>query len=649
MAINFSNGGILIQHPSELPDVAFRNLFMDFETSSGHPQINSLNPWDKAHCKIIGAAITGDHYKHVLFVPLNILLQKPQWLFGLLNNANCWINHHVKYDNHVLYNAAYPEGSIACKYEGETIDTIVLAKIIDIDRTYKGGYGLDVLSKHWLNEDISSYYKALYPYLYSKGGKQVNQDYGRIPIDILAEYSCAQVQANRKLYFFELDYIPEECTELARTEVKVTTVLTNIERRGLLIDPVEVAEKSLICKMRMQLIGERLKNLLGYEINPKSSDQVCDVLINRFGLPVVSWTNPEALESETNNPSFDKQAMELYTNLPEARPYREIIELIKEYRTTYTHDSIYYEPWQHKHINNVLHPEYNQCVRSGRMSCKEPNAQNLDKIAKECIKPRPGYSLLSKDNSQVEYRLIVDYTGDERGIAAFNANPWTDYHDWVAALCAIHRKPAKTVNFMLGFGGGKKKTTDMLAGLPEVAAESTDRRVIQQRAEQIFYAYHRNLPNLKRTSSEAGIVAKRRGFVFNKHKRRLHLPATRAHIAFNRIIQSEAADIMKDQAVDLYEYSLDKDCYLNALVHDEALSEVPIGCEQDFCNDMVPLMERTRHKYSVPIKVSCCYSKENWRKCDTKDYPESRLWPSTEQHRPAEETMPAPEMVYAEA
>ena len=75
-----------------------------------------------------------------------------------------------------------------------------------------------------------------------------------------------------------------------------------------------------------------------------------------------------------------------------------------------------------------MHPDYNQTVRTGRMSCRRPNAQQLSKEAKELILPFDNQHFVSFDESQVEFRLIVHYIQDSKAIEAFNENPDTDFH-----------------------------------------------------------------------------------------------------------------------------------------------------------------------------------------------------------------------------
>jgi hypothetical protein len=57
--IEYSNGARLVEAISELPqfsDEDLRELFADFETTSGDDKKDSLNPWH--NCAVAGIAVT---------------------------------------------------------------------------------------------------------------------------------------------------------------------------------------------------------------------------------------------------------------------------------------------------------------------------------------------------------------------------------------------------------------------------------------------------------------------------------------------------------------------------------------------------------------------------------------------------------------
>lgn len=625
--IEFANGGRLVQSVEELPALAGKRLYMDLETSSGSEKLTSLNPWH--NCAIAGVCITVDDEPGAWYVPTislnahdNLPMASVQaWLKDVVAHADTWTNHNVKYDANVLKNHfdIDPPHTLAC--------TLVRAKILDSDRMFRGGYGLDALSKSWLSEDISAYEARLQPYLHK------NKDYGRIPADVIGEYGCQDAITVRRLDSYEQSNLPEECQRIWDVETRMTRLLYEIEQRGLTISPLNVLREQHATLKRLLAIETRLEQLTGRLFRPHVNTDCYDVLCNQFGLPVLVLTNEDD-ETAVHNPSFSKNALAQYL----AHPFAplEVVQLILEYRKLNTYSTLFLNTFKQLHIEGVLHSSYNQCVRTGRLSCKEPNSQQFDVRAKRLILPRVGRGLISMDYSQIEFRLICHYIRDEAAIAAYRENPDTDFHQWVANLCEMARKPAKNVNFMMGYGGGKKKCVTMLSAnaevvgalrelieqkaiageLPREQAQQMFEQACKARAERVYNGYHERLPGIKRTAKEAEQVCKQRGYVRNLFGRRRYLPADKAWLAFNNLNQSSAADIMKERMVALAESDLARELDVHALanVHDELLLDVPLDLETDIeaQRRLVEFMEQAPIPLRVPIRCTIGFSKVNW-------------------------------------
>lgn len=609
--IEFDNGGILIEEGDDLPNlIGARDLFMDFETSSCDPKIKSLNPWKVDNCHVAGLAITVDDCKRSWYVPRWLL--NLDWLADVMDASECWSNHNVKYDVHVAYN------DLGLEYTGRLYDTLTQAKIIDSDQGHKGGYSLELLTLIWLGRDVSQYRRNMRPWLEDID----NNDYGLVPDDIIGEYACQDVNDARDLKRFCIERIPEQCQEVSQTEQRLTPFLVNVERRGLCINPNDVRRAMIHDMHRMVEIEAELEQLVGRSFNPTSNEDCYDVICNQYGLPVLAWTDAydDNGKKIRGNPSFNKNAIKDYANRVDAPS--DVMNLMLEYRKASTHVSLFYNSWLDLHVNGVLHPTYNQMVRSGRMSCSKPNAQQFDKIAKHLIIPRPGYSFINIDYSQIEYRLIVHYINNPTAINAWRTNPRMDYHNWIGErsreLIDFHipRRPAKTVNFLFGFGGGKKRGIAFLATLKDLMDANMTPLEMERKATQLYYFYHKNLPELKPTTQRCTDVVKARGYIFNMHGRHSHLPYDRAHVGFSRLVQGDAADIMKERILECEDdFTRAHDCHTVAIVHDCGLFECP--------TEYVPIMEpyllnklETMTKpYRVPILAEAEHSDVSWGAC----------------------------------
>jgi len=617
--IEFDNGGRMVECVEELPDLrGSHKLYLDLETTSGDPRKNSLNPW--FDCDILGIAVTCDDLPMSWYVPLRhqhganlALLNVTKWLEDTVSTCRAWVNHNVKYDAHVLKNRTGIDPPEVL------VDTVTQGKIIDSDRIMRGGYSLAALSKGWLHEDIRKYEEALKPYLVK------NKDYGAIPADICAEYACQDVVTGRRLFKYENERCPEQCRQVWRTEVALTRVLYDMEQHGMRVEPQELKITELGILRKLMEIDAELAELAGRSFRPHVNEDCFDVLCNQFGLPVVAWT-------DDGNPSFDKAAMAQYAVHPKAP--KDVVRLVMSYRQLNTLNNFFVTKYQKCSVNGRLHPFYNQAIRTGRMSCKEPNAQQLNAAAKRLIHPSPGCSFITADYSQIEFRVIVHYIQDAEAIAAYAENPDTDFHAWVADLCGMKRKPAKTMNFMMGYGGGKKTTVakismdetvvgDLQEKIEALIAESKVTReeekevfehLCRQRAEKVYASYHSALPGLKRTARRVSRRVQDRGFVFNAYGRHRHLPAAAAHRGFNTICQSTAADLMKERTVALARACQGTPIKLTASVHDETVLEAPTEIAEDprVVRDIVNILESPEVELRVPVRCDVGVSDVDW-------------------------------------
>lgn len=630
--LTFPNGGRLVTSADELPDVPARieRLYADFETTSCDDRLDSLNPWH--HCWAAGVAVTWDDVPGAWYIPVRHrrgqLIPREvfrEWWYRVLMVTEVWVNHHVKYDAHVSCRDLgwVPSCKLSC--------TVVRSKIFDSDRAFRGGYGLDALALGLLGEDIRPFEQRLKSLLGD------SKDYGSVAAEDMAEYACQDSMTTRRLDKYLIERTPAECQPVVDLEESLTPVLLAMERTGMVVDPQELKIAEYESLLKMNHLHGALHARLGRHVNPTSPEDCFDVLCNQFGLPVLGWTDEDEEGNPAGNPSFDKYAMAAYAVHPEA-PH-DVVDMISEYRQLSTFKSLFLGPYQELvSEDGCLHPAYNQMLRTGRMGCVDPNAQQLNKLAKALIKARQGMSILHYDQSQIEFRVIVHYINDQRCIEAYRDNPDTDFHDWVAEMTGMKRKPAKTMNFRMAFGGGKKRivksmaaNTDVVGGiighvdqlvaegrLAEGQRQAMFEELCRQRGEAVYSSYHSALPTLKPTARRASAVCAERGYVYNLYGRRRHLPTGHSHKAFNTLCQGCAADIQKDRTVAVSKLIEGTGIEMFANVHDANAFYGPT----EVINDprtragIAYLLERPTRSLRVPLRVSCGWSDANWREAD---------------------------------
>lgn len=615
----------VVQSPEELPDLTGgKELWMDVET-------NGLYPWSAQHGhRMCGIAATVDDANEAWYVPFrhrdgrwNIPLSAATaWMQRGLPKRATWANANVKFDaRHMLHDGYVHEGAMH--------DTTVAAKLHDSDRFT---YHLKDIGKDWLGREaderdkIREYLDGLKKAWQRSARKVADRgrepDYSDIPADLLGEYACQDVFLNRDVQRHCDKNRPADVEPVWRLETKLTPVLFDMEREGMRVDRMQLRLAEARCLRRLIEIQERLEHLIGREY-VDSAQSNHDVICNQLGLPVLARqgesqeltfdgfdpADGEREDGEPESPSFDKHALARYAVHPDvlgSERAKETIELIIENRRENHFLTLFIRVFnEHMDGGGVLHPDYNQVVRTGRTSCRKPNAQQMSKRAKQLIVPPEGMRILSADASQIEFRIIVHYIQDKAAIAAYLADPRTDFHQWVADQIGIERKPAKNVNFATGYGAGRRKVTSMVAANPvimervgkrvnemiadgqlrEHERDQAYRRMCRIIAERIYEDYHARFPGIRTLTRIAEGRCRQRGWVMTAFGRRRHLGPRAAHRAFNAAVQGTAMDYIKTRMVALAprynDWARDVGLRPSQCVHDELTWHVPAGVAAD--------------------------------------------------------------------
>ena len=634
--IHYPNNGNLVQSLSELPNlVGCRDIILDFETTSGDDKIDSLNPW--WNCDVAGVCITADDIPEAWYVPVGHRnptpaepnLDKSQvsnWLRDVLDGARCLTGQNIKYDTHVARNALGVDFRV---YSLPLWDTLTQAKIVDSDRM---SYSLDALSRDWLGEDISKYEAAFARYLYDGRGNQVCRDYGAVPALIMGEYGCQDVLTTRRLKQYIIEHTHPDCSLVSSNELRLTRELFDIECNGMLVDPHKVDVTKFKTLLRLTEIIFRIRDLTGLEIRPHTTDDCYRFLCGGYGLPVLEWTNDDDSKTshKKSNPSFGKSAMAAYAFHPLVQRdpvLKECVELIQEYRTLNTFNSLFLTTFKNRNVNGVLHSSYNQMVRTARLSCSDPNAQQMSGLAKGLIEVPDEFVIMDIDLSQIEFRLIASTINNANVIRRYNESPTTDYHQLIADMAGLERKPAKNLNFAVGFGAGKKKAISMVKGSLDIASVGYSESGMsfddycQQRAEFMYRQYHGMLPELTPTMRKATEIARHRGYISNLYGRRRRLPVQACYKAFNNYIQSSAADIAKDLTLQIADYirSLPDPSLARIIgvVHDSWIFYVHKSIALPFGSAVRRLIESVKppREVRVPLLCDVATSDRNWKAC----------------------------------
>jgi DNA polymerase-1 len=269
----------------------------------------------------------------------------------------------------------------------------------------------------------------------------------------------------------------------------------------------------------------------------------------------------------------------------------------------------------HSHFHQIGAP-------TGRMSSTDPNVQQIPHAfdMRRCFRAPEGRKLVVADYSQIELRILADFTGDRGFVDAFTAG--VDLHRATAAqvfniqkledVTKEQRDFAKRLNFGVVYGIGARRFA-LLTGLKESEAEDLLKR---------YFATYRDLDAWLR---EAGFKAVRertaprtvagRLFRFNFDPEDKQAASLAQRNGKNSPIQGSSADIIKRALRLLHDRLRGTEARVVNVVHDEVVVECPERGAEEFSRVVEEAMCAAGEEYvrAVPVKVEAAVTDE-WAK-----------------------------------
>jgi len=389
-------------------------------------------------------------------------------------------------------------------------------------------------------------------------------------------------------------------------ELPMVEVLASMEWEGARIDVRELAKISVSLTGRIERLEAECYALAGESFNVGSPSQVGEILFGKMQI------DPKAKKTKSGSWSTTEEILEKYR-----RQYplvEKILEVrgLKKLLATYA-DAL---PKLINPITGKLHTTYQQTVTAtGRLSSTNPNLQNIPirtddgREIRRAFIPDEGDLMLSADYSQIELRLMADFSGDKAMIEAFNEGQ--DIHRATAAkiygvsldqVTDNQRRNAKTANFGIIYG---------------ISAFGLSQRleIPRSEAKMLIDGYMATYPGVKAYMEQAIERARRQGYVSTIMGRKRYLPdissrnaTVRGYAernAINAPLQGSAADIIKIAMIRIHRDIIERGLRSRMIlqVHDELIFDV----KPDELAEMQRLVaERMEHAYKgrVPLEVS---------------------------------------------
>jgi DNA polymerase I len=460
------------------------------------------------------------------------------------------------------------------------IDTQLMSQILLTDLT--DDRRLEAVVKKYLGEDLDkSFQKAKWGSPITEAMKAYAAKDAQVLIPLHAQMQ-AEITRQGLEYIMELEhrFLPMNI-EMERLGVKLNCPAwedLDIKR----VAAIAVAEAELIVRtasyLSMAEVDESLASIksrkLGSTVNWGSPDQALP-LMRRLGIEV---------------PNCDIGILEAH------REDHPLMAYIIDYRVAKAfHSRLKKSTWkEYIRSDGRIHPSWNQIgATTGRMSCSDPNLQNIPKVKeyRDCIVPGLGYLFLILDYSQIEARILAEVCQDPAMLEALRQG--RDLHRWVAAT--LLRKPyeevaeserdwGKTMNFAIMYGLGRKS-------LAVSMSQALGRDVSEAEAAQHLVNYFKAFPYVKRWQNLQKRLLKLTGrWLKNKETGKLYpeekgetvtisgrrrIVRTKQQV-WNSPIQGSAADGAKEAAAILWETREEAGgAFLAILCHDEFVIEVP--------------------------------------------------------------------------
>ena len=396
-------------------------------------------------------------------------------------------------------------------------------------------------------------------------------------------------------------------------EKNLVPVIEGMEKNGIKIDLERFKRLSKNLEIRIRDLEEKIYEISGMKFNINSPQQLSEILFKRLEIKNKGMKKTPGGVVSTS-----------FSELEKIKNSHPIIKLILEYRELFKLKSGFIDtlPTMIKKDGRI-HPNFHQLgTVSGRLSCSEPNLQNipvkgdLGKEIRKAFVAEKGYKLLSFDYSQMELRVVASIADDKKMIRFFQEGK--DIHRMTASqifnvpeakVTEKMRDFAKTLNFGVIYGISSY-------GFSEAA------KISFEEAESFIEEYLNDFQGIAKYREEAIEKTKKLNYTETLFGRKRFLPEINSldrtlknaaeRVAINHPCQGTAADILKMVMVKIKSQIpiADNKTKLVLQIHDELLFEV----KEKEIEAVTPKIKKSMENITelkIPLKVDVKIG-ENW-------------------------------------
>lgn len=533
---------------------------------------------------------------------------------------------NAKFDLHMLK-------TLGINVESQVVDVLVLDRLLFNDHMK---YGLDSVAKrHGLEkseaveEYITEHHLWEWVDVPGKKNRKKNKWFYKVPLSIMQPYAEKDARITYQLGgilegklkgFFTP---PRAAPNLLDIETNLTKVCFKMEHEGIPIDEDLCEIKAAEYTLKYTRAAREFQDKTGQKLIDSAK---C------FG-PIFAQAGIRVPKTDKGADSFTDGFLESLQS--------PLGKMIQNYREPYKIANTYYRSFQWYQSKGVIHADIKQAgTRTGRFSYSDPNLQNVpDSEVRKVFVPPAEYCFVSIDYDQQEYKVMVDYAGEAGLIDKIKAG--LDVHTATAELMKVDRKFAKTLNFMLLYGGGTVKLALALfpvtlgeqelwsvwrehkgwknpepVDVPEDIAYSNLQYLKQ--AEELKELYFTSLPKVKKWIDAVinGVKARSRtnsgvGYVQTWTGRKLWFREQFAYKAPNAIIQGGCSDVAKIAMIRLDKFLTGRKSKMLVQIHDELLFKVHKS-ELEIVPELQKILENVFPHRFIALSTSVSHSWKSW-------------------------------------
>ena len=555
---------------------------LDTETTDLDPynarlRLIQLATPEGVHVIDLDAFANGSFAGNETFASLRRLLEAPRPIK---------IAHNAKFDaKFIKHNLGADLGGL--------FDTLLASQLIgagDIEERH----GLETVAARYLNESVDK----------SERLSNWNLELSEAQLEYAARDAAILLPLREKL----IERLKaDSLIKCAQLEFECVMPVVDIELTGFYMHKDRWLEQLVIVEKRRTELAEELQEILAEEssqgslfggpqrddINLDSHQQLTQAL-QRLGIPVPDSTRNWKLQPLAVQYPVIAQLLEYRTVQKALTSYgQNMIELINP-------------------TTGRLHADFRQIgAPTGRFSCTNPNIQQVPHALeyRRCFSGHPeGRKLIIADYSQIELRILAEFSGDQGFMEAFNSG--SDLHRVTAAqvfnvaldqVTREQRDFAKRLNFGVVYGIGAQRFS-MMTGLSVTEAENVLRK---------YFATYRQLDTYLHEAADRAVRDRQARTGSGRLVRFRYDEQDRQQISMtkrngkNTPIQGTSADILKRALRLLREELKETSGKIVNIIHDEIVVEADADDADEVARRVEHAMCAAGEEYlrMVPVKV----------------------------------------------